>query len=61
MWVNLSNMHYCNESRSIHEEKANPSPVCGIPEVNVQLGILVVPVCESVMPCTFLARSAVCA
>lgn len=54
-------MHYCNESCSIHEERANPSPGCGIPEVNVQLAVLVVPVCESVMPCTFLVRSAVCA
>lgn len=30
-------------------------------EVNVQLRILVVPVCENMMQCTFLVRSAVCA
>lgn len=58
--VNSCNMHSSNENCSIHDEKANPSPGCGIPEIDVQLGILAVPVCKIVIWCTFLVRSTVC-
>ena len=60
VWVNSCNVHSSNEIAASTMRKQIPSPWRGILEIDVQLGVLAVPVCKNMIRCTFLVTSTVC-